>query len=142
MYRGTLALGMTALVAATACSTEPRAANLVGPWGSNQASLAVSDTGASLLIQAGGCYGSYGEIARPLPGSTFDLGGTYTQLTGAYPGKTQYAAQFTGSVSGTQMTLTVTVPALQDAIGPFTLVRGVTTTWTACLYPVRAARKR
>jgi len=142
MSRGTLALGLTVLLAATACSTEPRAASLVGPWGSSQASLAVSDTGASLLIQAGGCYGSYGEIGRPLPGSTFDLGGTYTQLTGAYPGKIEYPAQFTGSVSGTQMTLTVTVPALQDTIGPFTLVRGVTATWMACLYPVQAAGVR
>jgi hypothetical protein len=105
-------------------------------WGSDQASLTIAGGAATLRILAsGGCYGSYGEIDHSIPTGAFALAGTYTQLIGAYPGKLEYPAQFSGSVTDDRMTITVTVPALQQAFGPFALARGVTQVWPACMYP-------
>jgi hypothetical protein len=105
-------------------------------WGSSQASLTVSESGATLQILAsGGCYGSYGEITQPIPSSSFTLPGSYTQLTGVYPGHVTYEAQFTGAIARGMMTLTVSVPATQQTLGPFLLTHGEGKTWPACLYP-------
>jgi len=105
-------------------------------WGSDQANLTVAGPSATLRILAsGGCYGSYGTFDQPPPNGAFSIPGTYTQLIGAYPGKVQYPAQFSGTVTNPQISLTVTVPILQGAFGPFTLARGVTAGWPACLYP-------
>jgi hypothetical protein len=56
-------------------------------------------------------------------------------LIGAYPGSIQYAAEYDGTIVGNVMTLTIRVPALQQTIGPFHLTAGVTSAWSACLYP-------
>jgi hypothetical protein len=105
-------------------------------WGSDQAILTIADTGATLQILAsGGCYGSYGDFAQPLSSGSFAIPGTYTQLIGAYPGMIRYPAQFSGTMGAKQLSITVTVPALHTAFGPFTLAPGVSTTWPACLYP-------
>src|SRR5262249_43976654 len=111
-----------------------------GIWGSAQASLAVGPTTARLQILSatlpmGGCFGQYADIVRNVPGGRFTLPGTFTQLIGAYPGKVDYGAQFSGTVTGDTLTITVTVPQLQQTHGPYTLVRGVTNSWTPCLYP-------
>jgi hypothetical protein len=107
-----------------------------GTWGSNIASLTIKDSSATLQILAsGGCYGAYAEIDQPIPTPRFALFGVYTQLIGAFPGKVQYAAQYSGSVKGTQMLITVAVPALQQVFGPFSLTYGLNTTWAPCLYP-------
>ena len=128
----------------------PRNTTVIGPrgdatlppgvWGSAEASLAVGPNSATLQIlslnlPSGGCYGRYGDISLHVPASRFSLPGTFTQLTGVYPGKTQYSAQYSGFVLGDTLTLSVTVPALQQTLGPFVLVRGVTSSWTPCLYP-------
>jgi hypothetical protein len=105
-------------------------------WGSTEASLTVAASTATVQILAsGGCYGSYGEIDQPFPSGPFTLSGTYTQLMGAYPGSVQYPAQYTGTVSGSHMTLSITISALQQTIGPFSLTQGVATTWQPCMYP-------
>jgi hypothetical protein len=136
-------LALSALLGATAACGAPDTAThgslLLGPWGSAQAGLAVSDSGATLKILAsGGCYGAYGTFNEPVTAATFDVAGTYTQLTGAYPGKLQYAARFSGSLAGDRLTLTVAVPSLGGTIGPFVLTRGVAASWNPCLYPVTA----
>ena len=108
----------------------------LGIWGSSVASLAITDSGATLQILASGdCYGSYGTIGTPIPRGPFALAGTYTQLIGAYPGMIQYDASFSGSVEGNQMVITVVVPALQESFGPFDLTYGVQTSWQPCEYP-------
>lgn len=105
-------------------------------WGSDQASLSIADNKATLQVLApGGCYGAYGGIDRPVLSDTFALSGTYTQLMGAYPGSIRYAAQYAGTIVGNVMTLSIRVPALQQTIGPFRLSAGVTSAWSACLYP-------
>ena len=104
-------------------------------WGSDQASLAMTAAGATLKINAGTCYGSYGDISEAIPAGTFNLTGTYTQLTGVFPGKTVSAATFSGAVTDQQMSISVAVPSLQHTFGPFVLTRGVEKTLGACLYP-------
>ncbi len=106
-----------------------------GVWGSNQASLTIKDSSATLQILNGPCYGAFGDIDQPIPSGHFALAGIYTQLTGAYPGKTQYPAQYSGTVEGNQLTITVSVPALQQTFGPFSLTYGVNRTVSPCLYP-------
>jgi hypothetical protein len=111
-----------------------------GVWGSEAASLTVTSGGAtldilSLTLPAGGCFGAYGESTQPIPNGPFSIAGTYTQLTGAFPGKIQYAAQHSGVVEGDRMSITITVPALQQAFGPFLLTQGVNNAWSPCLYP-------
>ncbi len=136
-------LFVTTLLGASAACSSPVASRttsaLAGTWGSAQASLVASDTGATLQILASGsCFGSFGQFSQPVATGSFDVAGTFTQLTGAYPGQVQYAARFSGAVAGDQLTLTVTVAALAQTMGPFVLVRGVTSSWTPCLYPARA----
>ena len=74
----------------------PRSGGFLQPgmWGSDKASLTVTKDAATLQIlsqtlPAGGCFGSYGEITQPIPNGSFSIAGTYTQLTGVYPGKIQ-----------------------------------------------------
>ena len=123
-----------ALTAAVGCSAS--SPDQAAEWGSNQATLTVVDTSSTLRILAsGGCYGSYGEFAQRMPSGAFTIPGTYTQLGGAYPGMVQYAAQFTGTLSGTHLSLSVTVPDLQQTFGPYHLTEGVTHQWSACAYP-------
>jgi len=122
-------------------TVEPRAEPLPeGFWGSPEASLSVGRNGATLEILSmnlpnGGCYGKYGDIIQHPPGGRFALPGTFTQLIGAYPGKMQYPAAYTGILLGDTLSLTVSVPSLNQSFGPYFLVRGVTTKWTPCLYP-------
>lgn len=104
-------------------------------WGSDAAGLTISQGKATILIAAGSCYGSFGEIDQAVPSGAFTLSGTYTQLTGAYPGKIQYDAQFVGAIDGNHMTLTINVPSAQRVVGPFSLTEGVSNTLPMCLYP-------
>ena len=131
-----LFLTITSLLTVGSAACTAASPDQPGMWGSDQAHLTIDGTSATLVILAsGGCYGSYGEFDQPLPSGAFAIPGTYTQLIGAYPGKVQYTAQFSGTVQRKQIALTVTVPALQGAFGPFTLAQGVTEVWPACLYP-------
>jgi hypothetical protein len=120
----------------------PRPDQLVRPgvWGSEKVNLTITKDSATLEIlssafSTGGCFGTYGEMAQPIPNGLFSIAGTYTQLIGAYPGKIQYSAQYTGVVESNRMSITITVPALQQAVGPFLLTDGVSNAWTPCLYP-------
>jgi hypothetical protein len=122
-----------ALSIAACASTEP---GQPAVWGSEEAGLTVVESKATLhIVASGGCYGSYGEIDPPIPSGSFTRSGTYTQLLGVYPGSVQYPAQYTAAVAGRHLTLTVSVPALQQTLGPFRLLYGVVKSWPACLYP-------
>jgi hypothetical protein len=111
-----------------------------GVWGSEEASFTVTKDSSTLqilssILSTGGCFGAYGEMTQPIPNGPFSIAGTYTQLMGVYPGKIQYAAQCSGVVEGNRMSITITVPALQQPFGPFLLENGVNNAWTPCLYP-------
>ena len=129
---------VAAAVLAGCSSRAPTSAGtpLLGVWGADAAGLVVTDTGGTLRILAfGSCYGSYADVSRPPSVPSFDLPGTYTQLTGVYPGKVEYAAEVAGSLTGITLVVTVQVPALQQSFSPFALTRGVSNGWTACAYP-------
>ena len=104
-------------------------------WGSEQALLKVENGSGTLQIFDGACYGSFGSISQPIPTGSFDLPGTFTQLMGVFPGSVQYDAQFSGTVSGKRIVLTVTVSAQQRTLGPFNLTYGVGEELQNCLYP-------
>jgi hypothetical protein len=138
--RRTSFLFLTGLIGiALACSDRlPSSANESaqrGMWGSNTASLTTKDSSATLQILNGNCYGAYGQIDQPIVTGHFDLPGTYTQLIGAYPGKVEYPAQYSGTAAGNQLSIAVTVPTLQMTFGPFNLTYGMNSAWTPCLYP-------
>jgi hypothetical protein len=133
-------LSLTVLIGiASGCSDQLSTSNSDalqrGMWGSNNASLAVNDSSATLQLLNGNCYGAYGQIDARITSVHFDLAGTYTQLMGVYPGRMQYAAEYSGTVAGNQMFLTISVPALQTTFGPYNLTYGVNSAWSACLYP-------
>ena len=118
-------------IALAGCTTEPDRT----VWSSNDVSLTIGESTATLRFLAdGGCYGSFGELPQ-LPDGSFSIAGTFTQLTGVAPGSVQYSAQFTGIVSGHQMTISVFIAQQQRTLGPYTLTAGVQKNWTPCLYP-------
>ena len=125
--------GSAALALVGCGATGPEQSSL---WGSEQASLQVKESGATLQLLGGeGCYGSFGEIAGSIPFGSFTLPGHYTQLMGVYPGYVTYDAQFSGSIARGLMTLSVSIPATQQTLGPLQLTHGEGRTWPACLYP-------
>jgi hypothetical protein len=128
----------SAIVGLTLACTGDATTSPVQPstWGSDQASLTVANGESRLLIfNSGSCYGQYANIPQPLPSPNFDVAGTFTQITGVYPGEVHEPAQFTGTISGTQLTITVTVPSQQQVLGPFVLTQGVTSDKGQCFYP-------
>jgi hypothetical protein len=106
-----------------------------GRWGSAQAILTTTDTSALLEIDAGGCIGSYGEIPQPIPSGAFTLQGTHTQLMGVYPGMVVYPARFSGTATGNTAVVTITVSAIQQPLGPFTVTYGLASARSRCLFP-------
>lgn len=134
---GALALFAFSLLAASACSqdaTEPADGSAkLGRWGSAEALLTTTETGATLDVVASGCIGSYGDIQQRIPAGDFTLTGTFTQLMGAYPGMVVYPAQFKGSAGGD--TVVITITANGQTRGPFTVVYGRGETRSRCLYP-------
>jgi hypothetical protein len=111
-----------------------------GVWGSDQASLTIREGSAtleilSLALPTGGCFGQLGDMGRSIPNGSFSIAGTFTQLIGAFPGRIVSAAQYSGMVSGNTLTISVSVPAAQQSLGPYVLVQGVANSWTQCLYP-------
>ncbi|MDQ6891920.1 MAG: hypothetical protein M3167_04490 [Acidobacteriota bacterium] len=112
----------------------------LGTWGSESASLTIDASAASLKLFAlslatGGCFGAFGDIPSQIPKGRFELPGTYTQLMGAYPGRTEFPARYEGFAWDDLMTLTVTVPSLPHVFGPYLLVYGAGNAWTPCLFP-------
>lgn len=122
------------VVALAACASSDTSGTT--RWASAQASLTAPDSVATVhFLASGGCYGSLGEIPHPIPDGEFNLAGTYTQLTGVYPGFVQYDAQYTGTRSGDHLTLSVNVAAISLVRGPYNLKAGDTQDWPACAYP-------
>ena len=132
-----LALGCgSLLVAACGGSTGPADKLATGNWGSDAAVLTVASGAATLrVLGSGSCYGSYVDIPQAIPGGSFDVAATFTQLMGVSPGHVSYAALVSGEAQGANLSLTITVPSTQATLGPFTLTRGVSHDWTPCLYP-------
>ncbi|HUQ18972.1 MAG TPA: hypothetical protein VM099_05110 [Gemmatimonadaceae bacterium] len=111
------------VVLIAACHNTPTVpTEIVGTWGGDNAGLIATDTSAHVHI---GCtLGDTKDVIRPDANGRFDVAGTYN--VDAYPidrGIT-HPAQFTGSVAGNTMTLTVALTDTPRTLGPVTLIYG------------------
>jgi len=120
-----LLLAVAAVVAWTACGDSADAVP-EGHWGGRNAELVVTASGASARFKCG-ATGTIGESLRLEGGSSFDAPGSFQ--TPALASGVQ-AARYTGSVSGSDMTLGVSV-AGQPA-GTFQLHLGADAAFDVC----------
>jgi hypothetical protein len=116
-------LAVVVCAAALACNDHDSVP--AGTWGGRNAVLAVTASGATAQFKCG----ATGTISVPLRlhASTFDVPGTYRSLlvnAGPQP------ARFAGSVSGSSMTLDVTVGG--QSIGTFALTMGTAPSFDVC----------
>ena len=97
-----------------------------GAWGGGNAELQVTSAGAQARFTCG-ATGTIGQSLRLDAGSAFDLPGSYAPLlvnTGPQ------AARYRGSVSGSAMTLDVSVGG--QSIGTFQLTLGRSASFDVC----------
>jgi len=118
--------GLTAfsLIILAACYSNPSdpITEIKGTWGGENAGLIATDTSAHVHI---GCtLGDTGTPIRPDVYGHFDVTGTYN--VDAYPVDRGiiHPARFTGSVSGNELTLTVTLTDNGTVLGPVKLQQG------------------
>jgi hypothetical protein len=120
-----LLLAVAALVAETACG-DSAAAVPQGHWGGRNAELVVTSAGATARFKCG-ATGMIGESLRLEGGSSFDLPGSYSTPVinlGVQP------ARYVGSVSGSEMTLSLSVSG--QAAGTFELRLGTAPAFDVC----------
>ena len=113
-----------AFILAAACYSSPSdpITEIKGTWGGDDAGLIASDTSAHVHI---GCtLGDTSVPIRPDAAGRFDVAGTYN--IDAYPVDRGiiHPARFTGSVSGNELTITVTLTDIGTQLGPVKLVKG------------------
>jgi hypothetical protein len=100
--------------------TEPNVAPLAsGRWTGTGACLSVTANGCNLVIGCG-----HGQFPRPTVGvdGTFSIGGTYRIEVGPISIEPAPPAQFSGSLAGSRLTLTVSpTPPLPTATYVLTL---------------------
>jgi hypothetical protein len=124
------------VVALSACSTTtaPDAVVVSGTWGGDHALLEVTDTTASIEFDC-----AHGTLSVPLTlnRGAFDVTGDYVQEHGG-PIRSdetvdRQAARYTGTVSGSTMTMLVTLTATGQDRGTYTLTRGASGRVFKCL---------
>jgi hypothetical protein len=106
-----------------------------GIWGGPGASLLVREDGGTLQLLC--AFGSIDQAVRADSTGRFQAAGTYTREMGAVPpgGIPKYAGRYSGVVHGTTMTLTISVPELEQTLGPYTLHFGVDASLLPCMVP-------
>ena len=112
------------LLIAAACTSNPSdpITEIKGTWGGEDAGLIASDTSAHVHI---GCtLGDTSTPIRPDATGNFDVSGTYN--VDAYPidRGILHPARFSGTVSGNELTIKVTLVDTGAQLGPVKLVRG------------------
>ena len=117
---------LAALAVSAASCSDPEGAVPLGRWGGRNAELVVAATGASARFKCG----ATGSIAQRLvlgEASTFDVPGRFQTpvvAEGVRP------ARYLGSVSGSDMTLSLSVAA--EPAGTFQLREGADATFDVC----------
>jgi hypothetical protein len=117
------------MAAAWTCSGSPSTASSTAPegtWGGAHLALTVGAAASHLEFDC-----AHGDIPSPFAldsASAFDLRGTFVREHGGpvRPGEQpdSHPAAFTGTVSGTRMTMTVRTSDTNETIGAFSLVHG------------------
>lgn len=123
-------LGLATLV--LACSS-PTAPGISGTWGGTEASLTLTAAGGTVQYQCGaGTIDSAWTIST---GGVFTATGQHYRGGGPAPagGRPPHPARYTGHVDESVLRLTVTLPDLDQVLGPYALVRGGPVVRETCL---------
>ena len=118
------ALGLVALLEPLAIAQRSRIET--GAWGGDHIALEVTRAGARVEFDC--AHGTLDQPLRPDRRGTFDVKGTFTSEAGGptrrNPSTQSRAAQYSGHISGSTLTLTVVLAGTKESIGTFTLTRG------------------
>jgi hypothetical protein len=127
MTRHTFRFLFPLFLLASGCTTGPTDNQVaMGEWGGTNIDLRVAAASASMQFKCG----ALGEVAGPIPlnnASQFDVPGTYDPVLVLGGPRT---ARFTGSVTGTNMTLILEVEGQQ--LGTYQLTFGVPGSFEPC----------
>lgn len=134
-HGGSLALGALLMVlGGCGTTTAPDAVILTGSWGGDHAVLDITATMASIEFDC-----AHGTLPVPLMLNRggFDVTGDFVQEHGG-PIRSdetvdRQPARYSGTVSGSRMTLLVRLTATGQDLGTFTLTRGVSGRVFKCL---------
>jgi hypothetical protein len=102
----------------------PTAPDVLGSWGGKEASLVLTTSGGALSYPCGA--GTIDSAWTLSSAGLFVASGQHFFGGGPVPpqGPTPHPARYSGQVQGDDLTLTVTLTDLGQALGPFHLVRG------------------
>ena len=131
--RGALVFAAAGL--AGACATTVPAGPVTGAWGGEHVGLTLDSAGGRLEYDC--AAGTITEPLIPSRDGSFAANGTHTPGTGG-PDRIDrvppsYGARYTGTVGRETMTLRVSVPARDLALGPFRLRRDAQPQLVRCL---------
>ena len=120
---------MLAVLGLAACGGgSSTGALLTGSWGGTNVALQATSTGATLQFKCS----AQGTILQPVQldaQGRFDATGTYA--ASLVPNGPQ-PAEFQGTISGTQMTLSVTVQGSTTGLGPYQLAKDAPPHFDVC----------
>jgi hypothetical protein len=129
-----LALPGLALLVLDGCNSRMPVEVPLGRWGGDAVELLVMPNGGTVRFCC--ATGAINEALIPDASGHFEATGTYTFETGPVPvgGNRPLPAHYSGSVDGSTMILTVSMPS--ETMGPFTLVLGEPGFLRNCICPL------
>jgi hypothetical protein len=116
---------MTALIVlcASGCGGSATMPSLMGQWGGDHVSLVVADQTSHVELDC-----AHGDFSGAVDSDRFAIQGTFVREHGGPIRVDEKAdshpAMFSGTVSGTSMTLTIRLTDTNELVGSFTLTRG------------------
>lgn len=126
---------LVALLGSVACMDPEMPAPVVGEWGGEHLGLVAGLQGAELEFDC--------ASGRTTGAITPDAAGRFSVDGLHFPGhggpiredeeRVELPARFEGTVRGTRMTISITLPAWATTLGPYTLVRGASPHVFKCL---------
>jgi hypothetical protein len=120
------------LVAVALACSDPTAPSPTGSWGGPEVSLALTEAGGALTYLCGA--GTIDPGWRVNGEGRFAGAGQHFFGGGPIPpeGRPPYQALYTGRFRGDRLDLSITLPELQQTLGPYALVRGGPTVQELC----------
>ena len=120
-------------VVIVACSSSTDQADIIGKWGSQQASLVLQRSGGTVSYQCGA--GTVDSAWTLSASGQWTATGQHYYGGGPVPvgGRQPHPARYAGQLDGAQLEFTVTVTDLAQVLGPFYLTRNGPTVSEVCL---------